>query len=292
MPPPSTFLERIVFHFKSDDDFRTATDAFSACFVICATVSLLGSAHFFIGLLSVPPTLLAAFLLARRRPYLNKQILMPAAFLGCAVAISSTYTLAHEGELLEHLSRYFLFLFLFHFSEFVFTALSNRRSLRPDSFLLNHSVGYWMAASVSWIEFLLEAYFCPWLKEYHILWIGTLGCVIGEIFRKLAMIHAGLGFTHKLAMTKRSDHRLVKEGVYAFMRHPGYFGWFLWAVSTQIVLCNPICLLVYAYVTWHFFAARIYDEEKDLIAFFGEPYVEYQQHVWVGVPFVTGYQRP
>uniref|UniRef100_A0A8R1IA05 Protein-S-isoprenylcysteine O-methyltransferase n=1 Tax=Caenorhabditis japonica TaxID=281687 RepID=A0A8R1IA05_CAEJA len=288
--PPPTFLERVAFHLKSDDDFRTATGAFTVAFLLISTISIGYSV--FLGIFASFPLLGIAYLYARRRVYVNTAILMPATFLGCAVAAPLSYSIQHEGELMEHLSRYFTFLFLFHFSEFVFTALSNRRSLRPDSFLLNHSVGYWVAASVSWIEFLIEAYFFPDLKKYPILWIGTIGCIIGEICRKLAMVHAGLGFTHRLAMTKRSDHRLVKDGIYAYMRHPGYFGWFLWAVSTQIILCNPICFVVYTYVTWHFFASRIYDEEKDLIAFFGDVYVEYQQNVWVGVPLVAGYRRP
>ncbi|EFO84801.1 hypothetical protein CRE_03840 [Caenorhabditis remanei] len=286
--PPLTFCERVMFHLKSDDDFRTAVDAFMVSFAIVGTVS--ASSNFLLGIISILPTLLAAYFIARRR--LNKSILMPAAFLGCAVAVNLAYTVSHEGEVWEHLTRYFVFVFLFHFTEFVFTALTNRRSLRPDSFLLNHSVGYWLAAGISWIEFSVEAYLFPGMKCYSILWIGTIGCIIGEVCRKLAMVHAGLGFTHRLAMTKRSDHRLVKDGIYAYMRHPGYFGWFVWAVSTQLILCNPICVIVYAYVTWHFFASRIYDEEKDLIAFFGDSYTEYQETVWVGVPFVRGYQRP
>uniref|UniRef100_A0A1I7U5R7 Protein-S-isoprenylcysteine O-methyltransferase n=1 Tax=Caenorhabditis tropicalis TaxID=1561998 RepID=A0A1I7U5R7_9PELO len=288
--PPHTFWERVAFHLKSDDDFRTAIDAFMACFAIVGIVS--ASVNFIVGLISIPFTLLLVYLLTKRRLHLNEAILMPAAFLGCTVSISLLYSITNEGEVSEHLSRYFFFLFTFHFTEFVFTALTNRRSLRPDSFLLNHSVGYWLAAGISWIEFLIEAWLFPGIKCYSILWIGTIGCIIGEICRKLAMVHAGIGFTHRLAMTKRVDHRLVKDGIYAYMRHPGYFGWFLWAISTQLILCNPICFIVYAYVTWQFFSSRIYDEEKDLIAFFGDAYTEYQQTVWIGVPFVSGYQRP
>lgn len=287
-PLPPTFCGRLAHHLKSDEDFRTATDAFMISFTIVAIISA-ATSNFLFGFLSVAPTLLAAYFVARRRP--NKAILMPAAFLGCVFAVNLAYTVSHEGETWEHLSRYFVFLSLFHFTEFVFTALTNRRSLQPDSFLLNHSVGYWLAAGISWVEFCIEAYFFPQIKSFPILWLGTIGCIIGEICRKLAMVHAGLGFTHRLAMTKRVDHRLVKDGIYAYMRHPGYFGWFLWAVSTQIILCNPVCLIVYTYVTWHFFSSRIYDEERDLIAFFGDSYVDYQRNVWIGVPLVSGYQR-
>ena len=39
--------------------------------------------------------------------------------------------------------------------------LTNGESLRPDSFLLNHSSAYWIAAMASWVEFLMEAFLFP-----------------------------------------------------------------------------------------------------------------------------------
>ncbi|CCD69818.1 Protein-S-isoprenylcysteine O-methyltransferase [Caenorhabditis elegans] len=289
--PPPTFFGRIVFHLTSDDVFRTAIFAFIASFtVIAAVASVTGS--FLVGLLASVIVLLVAYAVGESCEFINNQILMPAAFLGCAVAVNLVYTVAHEGELWEYFSRYFLFLSVFHFSEFVFTALTNRRTLGPDSFLLKHSFGYWLAASIGWIEFLIEANFYPEIKMYSVLWIGTFGCIIGEIVRKVGMVHAGLAFTHLMARTKRSGHTLINTGIYAYMRHPGYFGWFIWAVSTQIVLCNPISFVIYTFVTWRFFANRIEIEEKDLISFFGDDYAEYQRKTWSGVPFARGYQKP
>jgi len=57
----------------------------------------------------------------------------------------------------------------------------------------------------------------------------------------------------------------------------------------QIILCNPICAIAYAYVAWRFFNQRIMDEEKYLITFFGVDYVRYQQRVPVGLPYIRGY---
>ncbi|KAK6726584.1 hypothetical protein RB195_004735 [Necator americanus] len=152
------------------------------------------------------------------------------------------------------------------------------------------SVAYWVAAVASWMEFFLEAYFTSFLKVYWISLLGFLMCLCGETLRKLAMIHAGSGFTHRLALSKRPDHRLVTTGIYAYLRHPGYTGWFMWSIGTQVILCNPICLCAYAYVSWHFFNERIYDEERDLINFFGQQYVNYRRDVWVGVPYVKGFE--
>lgn len=56
--------------------------------------------------------------------------------------------------------------------------------------------------------------------------LGLACCICGEVTRKLAMLHAGNGFTHRLALSKRPDHRLVTTGIYAVFRHPGYTGLF------------------------------------------------------------------
>ncbi|KJH40606.1 isoprenylcysteine carboxyl methyltransferase family protein [Dictyocaulus viviparus] len=185
---------------------------------------------------------------------------------------------------------YTLVFSFFHFSEFLVTAISNRRSLQPDSFLLNHSMAYWIAAFASWTEFFIEVYFTPFLKVGVVGGFGLILCICGEIIRKLAMLHAGNGFTHRLARSKRPDHRLVTTGIYSFLRHPGYSGWFIWSIGTQIILCNPICLFAYIYISWNFFNERIYEEERDLINFFGQQYTNYRQNVWVGVPFVKGFE--
>ncbi len=33
-----------------------------------------------------------------------------------------------------------------------------------------------------------------------------------------------------------------------YIRHPGYLGWLVWAVGTQILLANPICTIAFAVV--------------------------------------------
>ena len=33
-----------------------------------------------------------------------------------------------------------------------------------------------------------------------------------------------------------------------YIRHPGYLGWFVWAVAGQLLLANPVCAVAFAYV--------------------------------------------
>lgn len=54
----------------------------------------------------------------------------------------------------------------FHFSEFLSVALTNPRTLSIDSFILNHSVQYGVAAVSSWVEWAIEYYFFPGEKNY------------------------------------------------------------------------------------------------------------------------------
>lgn len=59
--------------------------------------------------------------------------------------------------------RYMCSLTFFHYSEYLVTAIINPRSLSLDSFLLNHSVEYTVAAISSWMEFIVEKLLVPGL---------------------------------------------------------------------------------------------------------------------------------
>uniref|UniRef100_A0A914I838 Protein-S-isoprenylcysteine O-methyltransferase n=1 Tax=Globodera rostochiensis TaxID=31243 RepID=A0A914I838_GLORO len=143
--------------------------------------------------------------------------------LGVVNGWSIAFALIYGGSGLHILTFcvYAYFLTLFHFSEFFMTALTNLESLRPDSFLLNHSPAYWTAAMCSWIEFWARAWIFPSLCSLYISSIGILCCIVGELFRKLAMCHASVGFTHQIAVRKHRDHQLCTKGVYSLVRHPG-----------------------------------------------------------------------
>lgn len=74
------------------------------------------------------------------------------------------------------------------------------------------------------------------------------------------MAHAGTNFSHVVVMNREQDHVLVKTGIYAYIRHPSYFGFFWWGMGTQFMLGNPICAVGYALALWKFFSSRIRGE--------------------------------
>ena len=146
---------------------------------------------------------------------------------GCLVLAS--------GRLFVYFGAYMMSLSFFHLSEYVLTAVYNPHTLSMDSFLVNHSLEYTVAAVASWLEYWAEYYFLPEYKCLHLVnWVGLALVVGGELMRKAAMVTAGKNFTHTVMYMKRTGHRLVTKGVYAWFRHPSYVGWFYWSIGTQV----------------------------------------------------------
>jgi protein-S-isoprenylcysteine O-methyltransferase len=201
--------------------------------------------------------------------------------------ISTQSTRAH----MRPFGFYLMCLATFHLSEYLFTALFNYRALRVDSFLLNHSFEYKLAALLSWSEYFVEMLVWPDMKmNSYMCWMGIGLIVFGEICRKLAMYTAGKSFNHLVQDSKADDHTLVTNGIYSIVRHPSYFGWFYWSIGTQVLLANPICIIGYTLASWKFFHSRILYEEYYLIKFFGQQYIDYQARVSIGIPFIKGYR--
>lgn len=189
------------------------------------------------------------------------------------------------------MSWYICIMAMFHFSEFVVCSIIRPENLSTDSFLLNHSKAYFLAAATSWCEYCIEMWLFPGFKaeSYWVSCIGLFMCLGGEGLRKLAMLTASSNFDHLIRTRREEKHTLVTYGIYGLCRHPSYVGWFYWSIGTQIILCNPLCCIAYTLVSWRFFYERIFEEEMTLLHFFGHEYSAYQSHVKTGLPFIEGY---
>ncbi|CEG42199.1 protein-s-isoprenylcysteine o-methyltransferase [Plasmopara halstedii] len=188
---------------------------------------------------------------------------------------------------MEQWSLYALALGFFHLMEFMLTAAFRPANVSYESFLLNHSREYHLAVLLSGVEFFFELYFVPGWKLHPI--VRPVGCVLvlfGQIVRVLAMSTAASNFSHRIEYLKRKEHKLVTHGVYRFIRHPSYLGWFWWIVGSQILLANPVCIVGYSFVAWGFFHDRIPYEEHLLIGFFPDEYPAYKARTVSGIPFV------
>ncbi|KAL4910199.1 Isoprenylcysteine carboxyl methyltransferase family-domain-containing protein [Aspergillus multicolor] len=238
-------------------------------------------------------------------------ISLRAFLLGTTLGLSTalTLTLLNITDLFNHeidWSPHYLWrlpfflssLALFHFLEYYITAAHNTRYADISAFLLStNGWAYNVAHSSAAVECLLGYIFCPRDSYFGFtasvdgvkvqVVVGLLVMVVGQAIRSLAMAQAGSNFNHTVQVERKDGHMLVTHGIYSVLRHPSYFGFFWWGLGTQLVLGNVVCFLGYAVVLWKFFNSRIQREERFLIAFFGEEYVEYKKRTIVGIPGIA-----
>lgn len=114
--------------------------------------------------------------------------------------------------------------------------------------------------------------------------VGIIMVMVGEGIRKTGMVTCASGFTHKIQFQRRAGHTLTTDGIYQYMRHPGYAGWVIWCVGTQITLRNIVSPIIFLIVSWKFMKERIAVEDALLRSFFGEEWVKWWQKVHSGIP--------
>ncbi|KAI6373673.1 hypothetical protein MCOR25_003444 [Pyricularia grisea] len=180
-----------------------------------------------------------------------------------------------------------------HFLEFWTTAAYNTPAANVDSYLLTanwpmQTIAYAFAA----LECLLVCIVFPsraWAPMHTgplLLLLGLVLTAVGQLIRSAAMIQAGLSFNHIVQQARGPQHHLVTTGIYAKLRHPSYFGYFYWALGSQLVLGNLVSTIAYSFVLYRFFSRRIRHEEETLVRFFGEEYNDYKRTVGTKIPFI------
>ncbi|KAF9208849.1 hypothetical protein BGZ59_010415 [Podila verticillata] len=144
-----------------------------------------------------------------------------------------------------------------------------------------------MATASGVTEFLIELYFFPGLKSWGLLnKIGLVMVIVGQLARTLAMFSAKSNFSHHVEYYKEEHHVLVTDGIYSLLRHPSYFGFYYWALGSQLMMMNPVCFVGFAAALHRFFSERIQYEEQLLVRFFGQDYKAYQARTQTGIPLI------
>ena len=183
---------------------------------------------------------------------------------------------------------YFITLCIYHYTEFFSVLLYHFKKLSCEYFLIDQSLSWIIATIISFIETILETYYFNKYKKIKIFFIiGLIMTIIGQIFRIGGIYTGKKNFTHKISYEKKKEHKLVKNGFFALSRHPSYFGFYLWSIGIEIMCCNPICFIGFTFILFYFFKNRILLEEKLLIQFFGEEYLEYKKKVGILIPFIS-----
>lgn len=173
-----------------------------------------------------------------------------------------TIYLLHHGYLIWRLPQFIATLAIFHFLEFYTTSRWNTVNAKVSSYLLfSNGAAYNVAHAAAMLEIIVSSLLLPdWQAKFCnplTVTVGAVLVVLGQIVRSVAMAKAGKSFNHIPQKRKRDDHVLVTGGIYSWSRHPSYFGYYWFAVGSQIVVGNKICAVVYAVVLWSFFKNRI-----------------------------------
>lgn len=171
--------------------------------------------------------------------FLLFQVAVRSMFLGYVVGIAIVifFTASPSWQMF---GAYMAIIAMFHYTEFLAIAWTNPSTLSIDSFVLNHSISYGIAACSSWIEFIIERYYYPEMKmASSISYIGLILSISGEFLRKSAMFTAKHNFNHIVQSAKKRNHELITHGIYGIFRHPSYVGWFYWAIGTQVRRIMP-----------------------------------------------------
>ena len=216
-------------------------------------------------------------------------ISLRAFLLGTSLGLTSSLTLllATLPTPFWRVPFFIAALSLFHFLEFFVTARYNTPYATVKAFLLSSNGWAYNAAHGSaLLECVISHYFWPGqsslgrilsftepvfgLKVSLVLGAGLVLIAVGQCVRTLAMATAAGNFNHHVQVERKAGHVLVTNGLYRFLRHPSYFGFFWWGLGTQLVLGNVLCFVGYAVVLWRFFATRIKREFSLLMNVFNK----------------------
>lgn len=113
---------------------------------------------------------------------------------------------------------------------------------------------------------------------------GVVVFALGLALRWYSILHLGRFFTVDVAIA--SDHHVVDDGPYRWVRHPSYTGAIVAFAGYGVCIGNWLSLALLVVPISAAFARRIAVEEAALTAALGEPYRAYAARTWRLVPWV------
>jgi protein-S-isoprenylcysteine O-methyltransferase Ste14 len=115
-------------------------------------------------------------------------------------------------------------------------------------------------------------------------WVGLGLMVSGIGLRAWANTTLGAFYTRTLRVT--ADQRLIEQGPYRLLRHPGYSGSLLLWIGAGLATTNWLIASLIAIVTSSAYLYRVRSEEAMLAQTFGEAYQDYRQRTWKLIPLI------
>lgn len=115
-------------------------------------------------------------------------------------------------------------------------------------------------------------------------YIGIALFAAGVYLRHLSIKHLGKYFVTKVQIT--SDHKLITEGLYEWIRHPSYTGLILGFLGAILFLQAPLAAGLFVALGIPAYLYRIKVEERALLSAFGQQYENYMGRTYALLPYI------
>ena len=117
-------------------------------------------------------------------------------------------------------------------------------------------------------------------------WLGT-GLMIAALWL-FYRSHADLGKNWSVTLELHKGHQLIRRGIYRSIRHPMYMSILLWGLSQGLLLRNWLAGWSALATFSVLYAVRTPREERMMIEFFGEEYLNYMRQTGRIFPRIVG----
>lgn len=90
-------------------------------------------------------------------------------------------------------------------------------------------------------------------------------------------VHKELNDNWSAILEVKEEQKLIKTGIYKYIRHPMYLQSWVWVIFQGMVASNYF-VLIFGIITWGLmYFTRVFSEEKMMIDEFGDEYREYMK---------------
>lgn len=124
-------------------------------------------------------------------------------------------------------------------------------------------------SATNWLDF----------ADYSLpVWAGWLGVLLmGLALLVFWRSHKDLGLNWSPTLEIRTEHKLITNGIFSYIRHPMYASQWIWVIAQPLLLQNWIAGFTNLLVFIFFYAMRVRAEEQMMLDTFGDEYREYMK---------------
>ena len=176
---------------------------------------------------------------------------------------------------------YCIFLFIYGLIRFIFAkGIKNIKIKKSKDDIFEKIKDFIAFLGMAFIP--LISVFTPFLNNFEIkiplliLFFSIIGIALDLYF--FYLIHKQLGINWSPILEIKEYQKLIKDGVYKYIRHPMYTQLLLWNILQGILLSNYFVEFFGILTMVIFYFSRINSEEELMIEEFGEEYIKYMEN--------------